>query len=231
MEEILRRYAALYEDLKYFEEDPSFFPRQFHIRLKRGEASLQDVEVSGLIAAHLAWGRRSMIVRDCYRAFDEMQGRPYDYVMSGSYRSGDESLHRTVKWDEFAEICSSLRKLYSDLESLECLSPDEIRVNVFGQKSDLKAANKKIHMFRRWMVRQGSPVDFGLWTSISPKDLVIPLDTHVHAQALEMGITARRSADYATACEITEYFRKIFPDDPCKGDFALFGYAIARTLK
>ena len=28
--------------------------------------------------------------------------------------------------------------------------------------------------------------------------------------------------------EITDAFREIFPDDPCKGDFALFGYGVTR---
>ena len=28
------------------------------------------------------------------------------------------------------------------------------------------------------------------------------------------------------ACELTEKLRKIFPEDPLKGDFALFGYGI-----
>ena len=40
--------------------------------------TLKDVEIAGLIAAHLAWGRRDMIVRDCNRAFEEMQWRPLE---------------------------------------------------------------------------------------------------------------------------------------------------------
>ena len=30
-----------------------------------------------------------------------------------------------------------------------------------------------------------------------------------------------------TALEITDAFREIFPGDPCKGDFALFGYGVS----
>jgi hypothetical protein len=29
-----------------------------------------------------------------------------------------------------------------------------------------------------------------------------------------------------TAQEITDAFREIWPEDPCKGDFALFGYGV-----
>lgn len=72
----------------------------------------------------------------------------------------------------------------------------------------------------------GSPVDFGLWTICDPRNLIIPLDTHVHKQALRLGLVKRRTPDLQTAIEITDRFAEIFPDDPTKGDFALFGYGV-----
>ena len=96
--ELLREYAAKYNDPVYFQEDPIIFPKRFAELYDRGEASLKDVEVAAVIAAHLAWGRRAMIVRDCGRALDEMGWKPYDYVMKGSYRCEPCSLHRTVIW-------------------------------------------------------------------------------------------------------------------------------------
>lgn len=187
--------------------------------------TIKDVEIAGLIAAHLAWGRRDMIVRDCNRAFEEMQWRPLEYVMRGEYRCGQESLHRTIRWSEFAAICGRMKVFYAANESVEPLTPDQIRVQIYGQASNPKMANKKIHMFRRWMVRNDGIVDLGLWSHTSPADLIIPLDTHVHASALKLGITTRKSADITTALEITEFLKEAFPDDPCKGDFALFAYA------
>ena len=192
--------------------------------------TLKDVEIAGLIAAHLAWGRRDMIVRDCNRAFDEMQWRPLEYVMRGEYRCGQESLHRTIRWSEFAAICGRMKVFYAANESVEPLTPDQIRVQIYGQSSNPKMANKKIHMFRRWMVRNDGIVDLGLWSHTSPADLIIPLDTHVHASALKLGITTRKSADITTALEITEFLKEAFPDDPCKGDFALFAYAAENRL-
>ena len=62
-----------------------------------------------------------MIVRDCGRMFDEMGWRPYDYVMNGEYRDENVSMHRTIKWSEFAGICRRLRGLYSERTSLEGL--------------------------------------------------------------------------------------------------------------
>lgn len=232
--ETIIKLAELYNKECYFKEDPIIFPKHF-ARLLKGESpifknnmhdvTLQDVEIAAVIAAHLAWGRRDMIVRDTKRAMDEMNWRPYDYVKGGIYKSDDTSLHRTVKWSEFAHICENLRIYYTHNASLEKLSPDEIRVLIYGQKSNPKMANKKIHMLRRWMVRNDGIVDLGLWKGISPADLIIPLDVHVHRSSINLGLTSRRSADFNTANEITLKLKDIFPDDPCKGDFALFAYA------
>ena len=219
-------WAEEYNDPKYFQEDPIIFPTRFARAFEAGDASLADVEISALLSAHLAWGRRAMIVRDCDRMFEEMAWRPYDYVMNGEYRDENTSLHRTIKWREFAGICSRLRGIYSERDSLEGLSDADFRCLVFGQKEDRKAPNKKISMMRRWLVRNDGKVDLGVWKESSPQNLILPLDVHVYSQASELGLTSRRQKDIVTAHEITDAFREIWPVDPCKGDFALFGYGV-----
>jgi hypothetical protein len=226
LKETLAGWAEEYNDPKYFQEDPIIFPTRFARSHECGEASLADVEISALLSSHLAWGRRAMIVRDCDRMFEEMSWRPYDYIMNGEYRDEDISLHRTIKWSEFAAICNRLRDAYSTRNSLEGMSDMEIRCRIFGQKEDRKAPNKKISMMRRWMVRDDGKVDLGLWKNSDKKDLILPLDVHVYAQATALNLTSRRQKDIITAAEITDAFREIWPDDPCKGDFALFGYGV-----
>ncbi len=226
VKEQLIGWAEEYNDPKYFQEDPIIFPAEMAKKYRCGECSLADVEIAALIAAHLAWGRRSMIVRDCTRALDEMEWRPYEYVMSGDYRDEDASLHRTVKWSEFAEICRRLKAVYSGTDSIEKLSNRDIRCMIFGRKEDPKAPDKKINMMRRWMVRDDGKVDLGVWKNSDKKDLLIPLDVHVYDEAVAIGLTSRRQKDIVTVREITDAFREIFPDDPCKGDFSLFGYGV-----
>lgn len=226
MKETLIGWAHEYNDPKYFQEDPIAFPREFARRHALGDASLADVEIAAVLSSHLAWGRRAMIVRDCNRMFDEMEWKPYDYVMSGDYRDEDISLHRTVKWSEFAGICNRLRKIYMEHSSLEGLSDGDFRTQIYGQKEDRKAPNKKISMMRRWLVRDDGKVDLGLWKNSDKKKLILPLDVHVYDQAVGLGLTVRKQKDIMTAQEITDAFREIFPDDPCLGDFALFGYGV-----
>lgn len=222
LKEQLIDWAEKYNDPVYFDEDPIAFPRRF----ARDGASLKDIEIASVFAAHFAWGRRAMIVRDCERLFDHMEWRPLDYVMSGDWRDDPVSIHRTVKWSDTAAICRRLKDFYSAQDSLETLSAKQIREVVFGQKPDAKAPDKKINMMRRWLVRDDGKVDLGLWKHTSPSELLIPLDVHVYDQAVALGLTSRRSKDLATVLQITDAFREIFPSDPAKGDFALFGYGV-----
>ena len=227
----LRDWAEKYNDPVYFAEDPIAFPTRFARWMDEGKACLQDVEIAAVFAAHFAWGRRAMIVRDCGRLFDEMDWRPYDYVIAGDWRADPVSVHRTVKWSDVAEICRRLRGFYSSGhgKSLEELGIDGIRTKIFGQKEDPKAPNKKINMMRRWMVRSDGKVDLGLWKDSDPAGLLIPLDVHVWQMACELGLTSRKQKDIGTVREITAALDDIFPGDPCKGDFALFGYGVTHA--
>ena len=89
------------------------------------------------------------------------------------------------------------------------------------------SANKRIHMFLRWMVRRDSPVDLGLWKWADPASLIIPLDTHVMQEAAKLGlISSVATASRKTAELLTAAMQEVFPGDPCRGDFALFGLGV-----
>ena len=224
--DLLREWAETYNDPAYFREDPIAFPARFAEMEKRGTRCLKDIETAAVFASHFAWGRRAMIVRDCTRLFDHMDWKPYDYVMRGEWRNDGTSIHRTVKWSEVAAICSRLKDIYERVDSLEGFTLEMFRTGVFGQKPDPKAPGKKINMMRRWMVRDDGKVDLGVWKNTSPAELLIPLDVHVYDTAAAIGLTSRKQKDIVTVREITDAFSEIFPGDPCKGDFALFGYGV-----
>jgi uncharacterized protein (TIGR02757 family) len=79
---------------------------------------------------------------------------------------------------------------------------------------------KRLHLFLRWMVRREAP-DFGLWTSVAPARLLMPVDTHVENMSRAIGLTRRRSRTWRMAEEITAALARIDPADPVKYDFAL----------
>jgi uncharacterized protein (TIGR02757 family) len=70
-------------------------------------------------------------------------------------------------------------------------------------------------------VRPG-PVDLGLWKSIAPSELFIPLDLHVGRTARSLGLLHRKSNDKKAVIALTERLRRYDPQDPAKYDLALF---------
>ncbi len=82
-------------------------------------------------------------------------------------------------------------------------------------------------MFLRWMVRfDGKGVDFGLWKSISPADLIMPIDLHVARVATHFGLLKRSQVDWQAANELTLKLKIFDNADPVKYDFALFSLGI-----
>lgn len=88
---------------------------------------------------------------------------------------------------------------------------------------------KRLLLYLRWMVRPADGVDLGLWSDRAPAAaLVIPLDTHVHRIARNLGLTDRRDASWRTAVEVTDALRPFDRRDPVKYDFALCHLGVSR---
>jgi uncharacterized protein (TIGR02757 family) len=79
------------------------------------------------------------------------------------------------------------------------------------------------------MVRNDNKgVDFGIWESISPAQLICPCDVHVERVARKLRLIKRKQMDWLTAVELTDNLRKLDPSDPVKYDFALFGLGLEK---
>ena len=95
-----------------------------------------------------------------------------------------------------------------------------------------KSACKRLNMFLRWMVRDDNRgVDFGIWKSIRPADLICPTDLHVERVARKLKLITRKQVDWQTAIELTQNLRQFDPTDPIKYDFALFGLGIEEQFQ
>lgn len=93
-----------------------------------------------------------------------------------------------------------------------------------------KSPCKRLNMFLRWMSRT-KDIDFGIWNSLKPNQLIIPLDVHIARISKCLGLTERTTSQWQTACEITESLRVFDPEDPIKYDFALCHYGISGKCK
>lgn len=112
------------------------------------------------------------------------------------------------------------------IDTLYALNPYRSSGYAFliGKRVDViskSGAMKRWMMYLRWMVRKDS-LDMGLWSGVSPSDLIMPLDTHTFNVSHRLGLLQRRQCDLRAAMELTETLRGFDPDDPIKYDFALY---------
>ncbi len=87
------------------------------------------------------------------------------------------------------------------------------------------SACKRLNMLLRWLVRKdkvGVGVDLGIWKTIQPAQLLIPLDVHVERQARNFELITHTNK-WQQVLEITHHLQQLCPEDPVKYDFALFG--------
>ncbi|MBQ7742203.1 MAG: TIGR02757 family protein [Bacteroidaceae bacterium] len=235
----LAALAARYNTPDFIPTDPVQFPHRY--------ADKRDIEVSAFVTAWISWGNRKQIVKTAEKIDTEIfRGQPLKYLMSYDWcrYSGDtRCFYRTVRYHDFFLLMERLHTIYTHFPDLEAAVVHELEMrnekleiacalsSLFRDISGIADARKgspckRLWFFLRWMVRRDGIVDFGIWRTIDPTDLIIPLDTHVYNMARAMGLTARRTADSRTAREITDQLRQVFPHDPVLGDFALFGYGI-----
>jgi uncharacterized protein (TIGR02757 family) len=235
----------------FIEFDPVSIPHSF--------SKKQDIEISGLFAAVLAWGQRKTIVRKCQELMEQMDNAPYDFIRNHSdtdLKRFMDFRHRTFNPTDALYFIESLRSLYKQHVSLEDMfftSPaDETVENglvKFNQAffslpdfphrtkkhlptPERKSTCKRINMYLRWMVRSDDKgVDFGIWKKIKSSQLICPCDLHVDRVARRLKIIKRKQTDWLTALELTANLRKMDPIDPVKYDFALFGLGVEEGWK
>lgn len=107
--------------------------------------------------------------------------------------------------------------------------PSDAPVRHFLPSPETGSACKRLCLFLRWMIRREEP-DLGLWTSIDPRRLVIPLDTHVARIGRYLGLTMRLSGDWRAAQEVSAGLRRVAPEDPIRFDFPLAHLGIHHCL-
>ncbi|QJX48911.1 TIGR02757 family protein [Hymenobacter taeanensis] len=232
-----------YDQPAFIQADPISIPHRFSQR--------QDVEISGLFAALLAWGRRPTIISKCLELMRRMDDAPYQFITQHQ----DEDLkgllgfcHRTFCDTDLLYFVHWLRWFYGQHDTLEDAfligSTQKERLenfhNLFFSLDDAPqrtrkhvatpargSACKRVNMYLRWMVRPDNRgVDFGLWTRLSPADLICPCDVHVERVARRLGLLDRKQMDWLAAEDLTAHLRSFDPTDPVKYDFALFGLGV-----
>ena len=243
LRDFLNEKAELYNRPDFIGADPISIPHQFSVK--------EDVEIAAFLAATIAWGNRKSIVTNANRMMAIMDMRPYDFILNHSAKDLKRTkgfVHRTFNEEDFKLFIQSLKRIYAEQGGLEgvfssgfesgqsaSFAISNFRKTFFGELqtsrtfkhvSDPESGSsaKRLNMFLRWMVRKDKKgVDFGLWESISPAYLSIPLDVHTGNIARKLGILSRTQNDQKAVAELDSVLRRLDETDPVKYDFALFG--------
>lgn len=248
LKDFLEKKVEQYNAPAFIKDDPISIPHLF--------SKQQDIEIAGLFASIFAWGNRTIIIKKCKELLQRMDNAPYDFVQNHDDNDLKRLLgfkHRTFNDTDLLYFIHFLHYHYSANASLETAFTngmsikDETTENAlnyffkyFFSLEDAPARTKKhiaspnknstckrLNMFLRWMVRRDDKgVDFGIWKSISPAQLVCPIDVHVARVAYRFHLLSRNKIDWQAGVELTHYLRQLDSADPVKYDFALFGLGV-----
>lgn len=248
LKKLLDAKALKYNTPEFIPDDPVSIPHRF--------SKKQDIEISGFIAATLAWGQRKTIISKCSELIGLMDGAPHDFILEHREKDLKRFLHfrhRTFQPDDLLYFLAFFRDYYSKNASLEnafsgFMNPNDLHVqsalegfyHFFFSLEQVpgrtrkhvaspakKSTCKRLNMFLRWMVRSDKAgVDFGIWKSISPAQLLCPLDLHVNRVARKLGLIQTKANDWNAVLGLTENLRAFDKNDPVRYDFALFGMGV-----
>jgi uncharacterized protein (TIGR02757 family) len=98
--------------------------------------------------------------------------------------------------------------------------PERPGVCYFFPRPSAGSACKRLNLYLRWMVRNDA-VDLGVWRTVRPGQLIVPLDTHVIRLAQCLRLTRYVSPGWRMAADITRHLREMDPIDPVKFDFSI----------
>lgn len=241
LKEFLDEKAEEFNNPNFIESDPIQIPHRFSKR--------EDIEITSLIMATIAWGNRKSIISNGKKLIELTGNQPHEFVMNYDGSKDFKFVHRTFNETDLDFFFRSLQRIYRDssLEQLFAPHPEHSgqkgRIIHFREQflfteheyrtekhiaNPLKGSSaKRINMFLRWMCRQDKKgVDFGLWKSVPMSDLHLPLDVHTGNVARKLGVLKRSQNDWASVEEIQQVLIQLDPRDPVKYDFALFGLGV-----
>ena len=236
----LEEKVQQYESFDFIEVDPILIPHQF--------SQKEDIEISGFLAATIAWGNRKSIINNAQKMMALMDQAPYDFIIN--HKEDDLERFEGFNADDLRYFVKALRYIYQEHQGLEQLFtryataqslqraihqfkqvffslPHQQRTQKHVSDPLKGSAAKRLNMYLRWMVRSNkNGVDFGLWKSLHPRQLSCPLDVHSGNVARKLKLLKRKQNDGKALAELDTALRKMDAEDPVKFDYALFGLGV-----
>ncbi len=251
LKEFLEEKHDLYNRPSFIDSDPIQIPHQY--------SKKEDIEIAGFLASTIAWGKRSMIIKNAEKMMSVLNHNPHEFILNADNKDFEKVAtvgHRTFKPVDFLYFLKSLKNIYEHHGGLEEVFTKGFKKenSIFGAieyfrkiffelnhetRTEKHIANvaknsaaKRINLFLMWMVRKDNRgVHFGIWKKIPVSELLIPLDVHSGNTARALGLLKRKQNDKKAVEELTGKLKEFDPNDPVKYDFALFGAGVFEGFK
>jgi uncharacterized protein (TIGR02757 family) len=112
--DFLESKVEKYNSPEFIKTDPVSIPHLF--------SKKEDIEISGFLAATIAWGQRPVIIRNANLLLEKMGMAPYEFVMNASgrdLRKLDSFVHRTFNGSDAKFFILALRNIYEKHNGME----------------------------------------------------------------------------------------------------------------
>jgi len=243
IKDVLERLYAKYNHRYLIKPDPLQFVYRY--------AGKADMEIAGLLAAVLAYGRVEQIEKSLDDLLARMGNSPFEFALNfdeKKRREIEDFKHRFTTGSDIAEMLTGLKKVlnkYGNIEKFFAEGYTGSDKNIIPALSRfcgsfLNMSKGRISKGLAYLLPRpeaGSvckrlnlflrwmvrkdDVDTGLWQSIDKAKLIVPVDVHMGRLCKILGFYEQKTVSLSAAIKITEGFAAVEPADPVKYDFAL----------
>jgi len=133
LKEFLDEKVELYNRPAFIELDPISIPHRY--------SKKEDIEISGFLAATIAWGDRKMILRNADRMMALLDDSPFDFILNFDEQDIERIegfVHRTFNSLDMIYFLKALKNIYKTKGGLE---------SIFNEHKTGESLKTSIHNF------------------------------------------------------------------------------------
>lgn len=112
-----------YNQKKFIAEDPVSIPHNF--------SKKEDIEIAAFLSASIAWGQRTVIIKNANLLLSRMDYDPHRFIMNFTpkdLKPFTSFVHRTFNGIDCVFFLNALQKIYKEKSSIEILFTEKTDV-------------------------------------------------------------------------------------------------------
>ena len=217
---LLISLADRYETAAFLNHDPSWFMHQM--------TDTRDQETAAFLAMCLSYGSRRQFLPKIAQLLRMADGKPFDWIAGGGYKKDiyptPQCFYRLYSCDDIYRLLTAIHELFQQYGSLRSMAKDAA-THASAECTDVDSVLVAFSTFFRERGIKGLvPAPY---TSACKRPCMF-LDTHVMQTAARLKIADLKTAGWKAVSLLTTQMSDVFPGDPARADYALYGYDVAQ---